>query len=203
MNALYLICEGFTLGCDRLNYELNYCPTCGHGIKFSRSIQWIDWLKFAGHHENQCYEKYWCPVCKPRPQDQKYALMWVGKRYYTVSSFTLEAEEHGVCKRIPQIPKNLEIGKTWILFAHPEAFPKTILTDQTNLNGKKVLETVYCPGIFYCARATRIEQIVPKETSEEEIKKLQKRGITVLKATKIDDEGNVLETELIERGNNE
>lgn len=197
--ALYLVGFGIPVECDRLPYELSICSVCGAGVKFSRGFTWLDWFGFAGKHEG-CRDKFICPLCDPREGD-RFGLLWVGKKFYTPESFIKEAITIGVSKRIAQIPKDLKLGKTRILIAHPEAVTNICPISKTPVNKK---DCHLCdlpdacteenkfkkPGIIYSFVAQRVEQIVSKEQSEDDeyIKKLEKRRITPIVLEKEEDE---------------
>ena len=197
VGAMYLVGSGIAVGCDRLPYELTTCPVCGAGVKQSRGFTWLDWFEFAGKHED-CKDKYLCPLCNPKEGDT-FGLMWVGKRHYTPESFVEEAIKMGVSKRIAQIPNKLELGKTRILVAHPDAVtnicprynnpvswynnppePWNISCDTCRWEECEVRSKPTAPGIFYSFIAQRVEKLITKEQSEdkETIEKLKKRGIT-------------------------
>lgn len=171
VGGLYLVGEGLSVVCDKLPYELKVCPCCGAGIKQARGFTWIKAFELFGIHQN-CQDKVVpCPVCQPF-RDKKYGLLWVGEKYYTPQSFIREAQQLGVSKRIPQIPKDLKLGETWILLAHPKAIIKA-----TKDNGKSLVEEN--PGIFYAFRPVRVEKIITqKQATKKALKKLKKRGIT-------------------------
>jgi len=195
--ALYLCGMGIQVECDWLPYELTTCPVCGAGVKQSRGFTWLNWFEFAGKHED-CKDKYLCTLCNPKEGDIL-GLLWVGKKFYTPESFVQEAIAMGVSKRIAQIPNKLELGKTRILVAHPDAVPNICprynnpVSWYNNPPGNmgscdtcswgedcKVKNKPTAPGIFYSFIAQRVEQIITKEQSEDEenIEKLKKRGIT-------------------------
>jgi len=196
--GMYLIGTGMAVPCDRLPYKLEICPTCGAGIKFTRGYQIIDWLKFAGVHKtgvlkSGCKCKEWCPMCHPK-EEQSTAIMWTGEKYYTMNSFIAEAMKMGVCKRIAGFPKEIKLGETWIFLAFKKAI--TVTPPTINDKGKVIKKGVYEAGIFYAFRPQRIEQIVSMTSAKKvkKMKKLQERGITVLVAVDVDEEGNVKET---------
>ena len=173
LNALYIEGRGLTATCDRLPFNLLQCPTCGHGIKFTRGITFINWSKYAGQHKN-CKESHPCPICKPKPDS--YALMFVGKSFYTPDSFIQEAIKHGVSKRIGNIPHSINLCDTWVLLAHTEAGTEHTSTD---LNSYKDTDK---PAIFYAFKPKRIvKMITPKQSQDTKLlNKLSKRGITPL-----------------------
>jgi len=170
VGGLYLVGEGLPKVCDRLPFELKVCPVCNQGIKFSRGFTWLNGQFFGGvHHPCGCYP---CPICQPDIETKNaYALMWVGEKYYTPESFTQEAMQLGVSKRIAQIPKNLKLGETWILLAHKKAIYKA--TDDA---GQMIKEYA---GIFYAFRPKRIEKLIlEKDATPRRLAKLKKRNIT-------------------------
>lgn len=183
VGALYLCGEGHAIPCDRLPYKLETCPTCGAGIKLSRGFQWIDWLKYAGDHEQPCTctsllnvlnVDVDCPVCKPYWVSQPYCLLWVGEQYYTPEEFAAEAKYMGISKRIAQIPRNLKLGVTWTLLAHSYACG---MKQEIQENGS--IKTVGIPGIFYVFRPTRLEMLIWKsDATIEKIEELKRRFIT-------------------------
>ena len=173
VGGLYLWGKGQSMQCDRFPYIVEPCPVCGEGIKFTRGFKWIDWKRYAGVHD-RCTCKDFCPICYPL--EEKYGLMFVSKQYYSPSAFVKEATNLGVSKRIPFVPKNLELGKTWILLAHQEAGERKI-EDKNTLTG---FRTERIPAIFYAFRPTKVEMIVTETQSKDDkfMEKLKKRGIT-------------------------
>jgi len=152
VGGLYLCGEGLSMVCDRLPYELKVCPVCGSGVKFSRGFAWLNWLKYAGGHEEPCHDVgNKCPVCHPLTVDQPYGLLWVGESFYTPESFIQEVLQMGVSRRIAAIPKNLKLGETWILFAHIRA-----CGEKRDEAGK--VEGI--PGVFYAFRPQRLELLI-------------------------------------------
>jgi len=178
VGALYLCGEGLTLHCDRLPYKLDVCPTCGAGVKLSRGFQWLDFGEYAGTHKDPCTcdhsRQTACPVCYPKWYHQPYCLLWVGESYYTMEEFAAEARLMGVSKRIPQVPRNMKLGVTWTLLAHPYACGK-----KQELNENGILKTVGIPGIFYVFKPSKIEMLIWKaDATPEKIEELKKRHIT-------------------------
>jgi len=105
-------------------------------------------------------------------------LLWIGEKYYTPQSFMKEALVLGVSKRIAAIPRNLELGLTWVLLAHPKAVNRM---KPAKTNDEVLFEIVQAPGIFTAFIPQRIEKIVPDTITEEEVERLRKRGITPVK----------------------
>ena len=132
--------------CERLPF-----PFYGGYPRFARGWKEIDplWLfnvylfptcnpNLRGHDHDRC------PVCSP-PNEIHY-LLWVGKTHYTPESFMEEAREMGISKRIPNIPDNFQIGKTWVFLAHIEG-----------ANGE--------PGCIMAFRPTHVDLVVENEGS--------------------------------------
>ena len=119
-----------------------------------------------------------CPICYPENQPTaSLGLMFVGKRFYTPRSFIKEAETLGVCKRIPDVPKWLILGETWVLLAHSEV-PKVSL-EKLRSNEMYMKEPEKMKAIFYAFKPQRIEMPVWKDQiTNEEILMLENRGIT-------------------------
>lgn len=171
VGGTYIVGSAFFRDCDRLPYPLNYCPTCGAGIKFSRNFQWIDAVSMFGIHEDcRCIKEYGeCHMCAP-VQDVSYGIMWVGEASYSPESFMLEAKQMGISKRIPFIPKELKIGKTVILLAHKNAVEVSNVVD-----GK--LE--FGPGIFCVFQPTAIERLYwQSELTDDVAADCYKQGVT-------------------------
>ncbi len=179
VGGLYLVGEGFALSCDRLPYNLEVCPVCGHGIKFSLGFTWIKPEPLFGQHKD-CTDtlKNTCPLCNPKIVGERAGLMWVGEEFYTPDSFIREAKKLGVSKRINAIPKGFEVGKTWVYLAHRKAGTK-IITENGGLLNSEIQKKVPCPAIFLAFAPTRIEKLIwESEATEENLKELRRRGIT-------------------------
>lgn len=189
LGGMYLVGEGIAIPCDRLPYNIVLCPTCGGGLHQQRNFQWVDWHKYAGKHDSCKCKAPNCPICKPVEGVRKYGLLWVGERSYTPESFIEEAIKHGVSKRIPWVPKELKLGETWILLAHPDAGVITTKSKQKKLDGDQVEEKEKHPAVFYVFKPKRVEKLVRENTPEPELNKLVKAGITpvLVKAENVED----------------
>src|SRR3972149_2888123 len=122
VGALYLVGEGISAVCERLPIRIpDVCPTCGEGLKQARNITFVK-SYYLGLDGSACDLPHCkqCPVGAGRPEDV--GILWVGERYYTPEDFIAEARRYGVSKRIPQVPKKLKLGETWVLLAHPKAW---------------------------------------------------------------------------------
>jgi len=177
VGGLYLVGEGLSIGCGRLPFNLDVCPTCSAGIKFCMGFTWVDGTKLLApkcEAKHECHA-VGCAVCDPETLG-RCGLMWVGSRFYTPDAFTEEAMKMGVSKRIASVPRGFVVGKTWILLAHRQAGYREVETKE-NLMGKKLIKDL--PAIFYAFMPKRIEKILTaSEATQEELDKLVKQGIT-------------------------
>lgn len=180
---MYLVGEGISVPCDRLPFELAPCRCCGYAPPFSRGFSWIN-SEYLGEHE-ECTCIPFCPICHPNtvPPDKtnqgKYGLMWVGQRYYSPKSFVREARDMGVSKAIGSIPKDLVLGKTWVLLAHKKVpiYDEGLLEE----NGLARKEPRHAPAIFYAFTPQRVEMLLPEsECTPEKVEELAEQGITVV-----------------------
>jgi hypothetical protein len=175
---MYLVCEGGGRNCGKLPIALTVCPCCGEGVKQSRGFAWISTRLFS---EVACnYRPEFCGPCPLALPDTKCGLLWVGEKFYpTVYDFEREAAIHGISKRIAQIPRDLELGKTWVMLAHPRA---VVSTDGTTIG----------PGIFRAFIPQRVEYILTGKETTEEMEKLEKRGLTLVEEVRdIDLQGKI------------
>jgi len=191
VGGVYLIGTGMAVPCDRLPLPLEVCPVCGQGIKVTTGFTTISPTNlFGGEHKN-CSDiaPKSCPVCNPEIAEEKAVLMWVGSKFYSPQSFIEESEKMGVSKRIPFIPKDLNIGEAWIYLAHKEAGlkpseKKPITKKFTTNQGLKGIVTKYpplksCPAIFYAFKPTGVEKLIwKKDATDKNLEDLKKRGIT-------------------------
>jgi hypothetical protein len=141
-----------------------------------------------GHHHAGC-----C-VCNPGMMDQeKYGLIWVGEAFYpTMDDWSKEAGTLGVSKRVNAIPKGVEIGKTWVLAAHPKGMPnpwyqpKPVAEDGKN-EAEEEDDDKFLPAICSAFRVQRIELIVtPSMEKEKWVKDLVKKGVTLVRVPEDD-----------------
>lgn len=190
VGGMYLVGNYVSVSCDRLPYPLEVCPVCGAGIKVGRGLTKINPLKLFDTHID-CSDKFRpCFMCDPK--DEPAYIMGVGEKYYpTPEHFIQEGVRQGFSKRIAQIPKEFEIGKTVIYLAHPKACEirepvavqqaMNILEAQqpTMIDTDKVKKTT---GIFTVFIPQRIEKLYWQselgKMSDKEKEKLTKRGIT-------------------------
>lgn len=203
VGGLYLCGKYISIPCDRLPYPLATCPTCGGGIKVSRGFTKINpyrlwgrhdyssWDKNSGIYIQRCFDKIRpCFICDPR--DEVAFIMGVGEKYYkNPGDFLEEAHQLGISKRIPFIPKELELGKTIVYLAHPKACQvkesaalqqAMAIVSGGNTKQPRLVETEkteYKLGIFTAFIPQRVEKLIwDKDATPEELEKLEKRGIT-------------------------
>jgi len=204
VGGMYLCGEYISMPCDRLPLPLTTCPVCGQGIKVSRGFTEINPYRLWGPHDGSLVEliddQPLTAICKDRfrpcfmcdPQDQPAYIMLVGEKYYkTPEDFLDEAHGMGISKRIPFIPKNLELGKTVIYLAHPKAVeikqPVALqqalnIVEQSETKQPRLLETEIierCLGIFCAFIPKRVEKLIwESELTDEKREELKRRGIT-------------------------
>jgi len=191
IGGLYLCGEYISMPCDRLPLPLTTCPVCGQGIRVSRGFTQVNPYRLWGIHQD-CRDRFRpCFLCDP--QDQPAYIMLVGERYYTPESFLDEAHGQGISKRIPFIPKNLELGKTVIYLAHPKAVevkqPVALqqalsIVEESETKQPRLLETERVEkslGIFCAFIPKRVEKLIKEsEATPETIEALKKRSITAI-----------------------
>lgn len=188
VGGIYLVGEYRAVACDRLPLPVGSCPVCGHGIHFTRSLTEINPLKLFGIHENCQDVIQGCWVCEP--SDEVAFIMMVGEKFYpTPDDFMNEGIRQGVSKRIPFIPKKLQIGKTILYLAHNKAC--VVREPVAVQQAMAILEQTAQPtlidaekqkhalGIFCAFIPQRIEKLVWESELTDEVKTdLEKRGIT-------------------------
>lgn len=190
LGGTYLCGEYIGEPCDRMPFPLTTCPVCGQGIKVSRGFTKVNPYQLWGTHQD-CKDRFRpCFLCDP--QDQPAYIMLVGEKYYkTPTDFLDEAHLLGISKRIPFIPKDLELGKTIIYLAHPKACEVKVapalqeamaLVEENQTKQPRLLETERNEkrlGIFCAFIPERVEKLIwEKDATPEELEKLEKRGIT-------------------------
>jgi len=189
IGGLYLVAGGHAVPCDRFPLQLTVCPTCSQGIKQSRGWTWIDPnTLFNGVHKH-CKDQFACPLCMDPAAMGKSGLLWVGERFYrTPRHFLNEVMSMGLSRRISAVPRGFEVGKTWVLVAHPHAVDCGACRGIGKITNSENLDYEKCkicegkgglPAIFYVCRPQRIEKILPESQRDSvEAQNLAKRGIT-------------------------
>src|SRR5262249_36934129 len=80
------------------------------------------------------------------------------------ADWTREAHAQGVSRRINAVPRDFEVGKTWVLVAHKKCIE--------NPDGS------FTAGVFHAFKPVAVEYVVKGDETDEEIEALLKRGIT-------------------------
>jgi len=190
VGGLYLCGEFFSAPCDRMPFPLTTCPVCGQGIKVSRGFTQVNPYRLWGVHQNCEDQLRPCFLCDP--QDQPAYIMLVGAGNYKMpEDFLEEAHRMGISKRIPFIPKDLELGKTVVYLAHPRACEvkesavlqqAMAIVEEAQTMKLRLLETekiTKALGIFCAFIPKRVENLVwESELTDEKREELEKRGIT-------------------------
>lgn len=163
---------------DRLNacgmfpHELHHCPYCGNGFKRARGWTWISPGAIFTRGTETCGRQHLkanygntCALCPMGllQHEEMVGLLWVGRGTYpNTAAFMMDAMQNGASRRIGMVPKKLELGKTWVLLAHPDACGK----DK--------------PGVFYAFQPRRVEVPVTEEDMRRTrfLRKYTSRGIT-------------------------
>lgn len=176
----YLVSEGVARPCFKLPIPLKVCWCCNQGIKPTRGFTWVHAELFKKHQcrppTRELKKGYPCDGCALQFPNERMGLIWVGEKFYAnPSAFTKEAQMQGVSRRISQVPKNLVIGKTWVLLAHRKA----AITWKEEPG--KEMELTYTPGIFHAFIPQRMEYVVRESDTEEKLTSLQERGFTLIK----------------------
>jgi hypothetical protein len=169
IGGMYLVSGPGGRPCDRLPFPLHICPTCNQGIHQTRGWTWVDTYTLVGGAHDICgdWAQEFCPMCAPRLME-KCGLLWIGEKFYrTTKSFSQEAADLGISRRISAIPRGFELGKTWVLLAHPKAMWADSVGQQ------------WQPAIFKVWLPQRIEKILPEsERGCDHVKELEEKGIT-------------------------
>jgi len=193
VDALYLVGEYSSSPCDRMPFPLTTCLVCGQGIKVSGGFTQVNPYRLWGIHED-CKDLHRpCFLCDPN--DEQAYIMLVGQKYYTPESFLAEAHYMGISKRIPFIPKDLELGKTVVYLAHPTACevrePVALqqamaILEEAQTKQARLLETDKVEkalGIFCAFIPKRVEKLVwESELTNKKREQLLKRGIMPIAA---------------------
>lgn len=190
VGALYLCGEFIEISCDRLPLPLGACPVCGGGIKVGRGFTKINPYQLWGNHQD-CKDYFHpCFICDPN--DEPAFIMGVGIRFYpTPLEFIEEARQLGISKRVPFLPRELELGKTVLYLAHPKAAEVKVpavhqevmaLLGEPQGNQQKLLEVDSIEkkmGVFCAFIPHRVEQLVHEsQLTDKKREELEKRGIT-------------------------
>lgn len=210
--GLYLVSGGEAVACGKLPVPLTICPTCSSGIHFARSWTWVagDALVATKICKNAVHAE--CSGCllasatesKQGKSIGRAGLLWIGEKFYkNPVDWMREAEQLGVSRRIPAVPREFELGKTVVLVAHNRAI-KSRCEDCKGRGFLLVQETendlpvgppqkvpcdteecedgfVFSAGIFSAFIPSAVEYVTKGTETTEELEALVKRGITPIK----------------------
>lgn len=172
---MYLVSGGLSRECGRLPIQPDVCPTCGTGVKPARGWTWIMVEPLASEHRCTLPADV-CGACALGGRIKRAGLLWVGEKFYaTPAEFTREAAEMGVSRCISAIPRDFELGETWVLFAHRKCIE--------NPDGS------WSAGVFHAFKPTAIEYVVKPDDPEEKLERLVERGITLVRVHPVDGDG--------------
>lgn len=103
-------------------------------------------------------------------------LLWVGKNFYKdFNTYYDEALRMGISRRIKTVPRNFVVGKTTVWLAHLNCIPNE---DET-----------MSPGVFF-SFVPRVEYVVEQNAKEEDLLKIQNKGIQLVKVERASSEGS-------------
>jgi hypothetical protein len=181
--GLYLVAGKLSAPCGKLPCNLHVCPACGQGFKPFRGWGWIDAVVALGKQGcreqgegtgSECARTIvgGCPLSdanlKRHDGSWRVGLIWVGERYYpTPEAFNTEAARQGISRRIKAVPKDFKLGETWVFFAHRKAGINPETGEQ-------------CAALFSFFKPTAVEYVVKGDETEEQLAKLEERGISLV-----------------------
>jgi len=199
--GLYLVGGEFWDACGKLPLRLEVCPCCGSGVRLTRGLSRINPSRLFADAECSTPKK--CRRCNLATEalpDLAY-LMGVGAKFYpSRADFMREAIEQGISKRIAQIPRDFKIGETQVFLAHPKVFmdlvdeeaedtplevdeddeqQPLVLDGESKTTGRQ--KAVYRPGVFCVFTPQRIEYVVKGDETDDFLKRLEGRGVTLVK----------------------
>ena len=196
--GLYLVSGKLTQPCGKLPIPLHVCSTCGGGIKPQRAWQTIKPrllfsgaecrldVVFGGTNPSVRAQCATCPLGGLMPE--KGGLLWIGGAFYkTPEDFMREARVQGISRRIPTIPKDLEVGKTVVYLAH-RAVPlgarpcdehRQAWSSPGKPDCKDCLNVK--PAVFSAFVPTAVEYVVKGTETEDELERMEKRGLSLVK----------------------
>ena len=198
VGKLYLVGPDSGYVCPSLPLLFKPCKCCGYYPPQYRDYQWLNksYIREIREPTGQACHPI-CPVCYPGTNPQnRYGLMWVGRKFYTPQEFLDEIIGQEVSKAIKQIPKGLVLGETWVLLAHPEAYVDSSDDGYVQAHGDWLVECSRLkmdeekppepqaptyPGVISAFTPQRIEMLIyQSDASPDYIMELEEKGITVI-----------------------
>lgn len=215
--GLYMVAPPGGISCGRFPIQVKTCPTCSGGIKPTRGFTWVN--PAALFPDVQC-RREGPPCndfdgCSPRFENlDRAGLLWVGEAFYPRrEDFLAEAKNLGISRRIPHVPNDFEIGRTWVLLGHRSA----MRVECEKCEGVGTIGPIgyhgisnpgeYCdqcggegvtiePGIIAMFRPTAVEYVTRGDETDEELVRLVKRGVTPVKVERILETEELFEEEI-------
>lgn len=190
--GLYLVADGVGAPCGRLPLPLHKCPTCSGGIKPSRGWTWIDPAAlFAGQPCAMSNDKaFTCVGCslgdqsRPPMDGSLHGLIWIGEQFYpTPADWLREVKTMGVSRRLPALPKGLELGKTFVFVAHRLACDAPCECIDDDGHAEALCEacggsgSTKGPGIFHVFKAQQVQYVCHGDETDRELEAFEERGI--------------------------
>ncbi|HOF17591.1 MAG TPA: hypothetical protein PK082_01680 [Phycisphaerae bacterium] len=170
--GLYLVAGGLSRDCGRLPIPLDVCPCCGGGIKPARGWTWVNGTALAA--TKPCHERG-CSTCPLGGPIGRVGLLWIGEAFYKgPEEFLAESARQGVSRRIPAVPRDFEVGKTWVMVAHRRGI--------RNLDGS------YTAAVFQLFRPQAVEYVVRDGDPPDKLAALAARGATLVRVQRVYDE---------------
>ncbi len=196
--GIYLIAPPPDAPCGKLPIPLETCPTCGEGWRPSRAPRWVDSDKLKAVKKCQLELSavhLLCPLGE-NLQTGRALLIWVGEEHYaTPDEFLREAQAQGISRRLASVPRDFELGKTWVFLAHRVCITQTCENcfggGCEKCAGKGL---VMKPGLFTFLRPTALEYVVTGKETEEELTRLEERGLSLVQVVR-SESGSLFEDE--------
>ena len=210
--GLYLMSHPEALRpCGKLPHHLSTCPTCSAGVKHTRGWTWINPSELLKPKFGTCAIDrrgggcHGCPLGDgPDPLTEeiiagtKAGLLWIGKQFYpTPTDYMAEVRRMGFSRRINTVPRDFEVGKTWIFLAHVEGIRidcDCTIDPLTNPEFNPECElceghgSYLAPAIFTAFRPTQVQYVITGNESDADIINLRERGITPVRVNEVEEE---------------
>lgn len=182
--GLYMVTDGLTLACGALPYPLEVCAACGSGVKQSRGWTWIQPAKLFADIPADCGKPI-CPACPVAGVNiltiPRAGLLWIGKRFYRdPADWLKEAVAMGISRRVSAIPRDFVLGETWVFAAHRAALLPRFGIDPEGTEDRS--------GVIAAFQPSRIEYVVRGDEADEDLDRMEERGITLVRVHKKQEE---------------
>lgn len=210
--GMYLTGAADMLECYMLPFALNECACCGQRVKLTRGLQKVNVRRLTQDAECSSPTSA-CQLCLIKRTEDAWLIGVGHKHYKTRDAYLREAIEMGISKRIAQIPRGFEVGKSVILIGYPKVFTdyvpegavdKPIEIDDdapqqglpmidvySETTGRMVAKDI--PGVICLFVPQRIEYVVAGNETEEYLESLVARNVTLVRVHHIIDQQLLLE----------